>query len=158
MTHDIHYSHGYFQCLTKKEARLCSEHGQCNNMCITKVKLEFQIYCLLKINCSRFLYIKKKPQVAFLRQHLKRRSVNICCDFNTWAFRNLYEEKDKRIVMSFTALPAYGTVLWQHPKPPKQCPDATFSCWQCLSTFCSKDGVFLPQGPAWLPGWPAQPV
>ena len=80
--------------------------------------------------------------------------MNICCNFNTWAFKNLYEEKDKRIVMSFTAPPAYDTVLWQHTKPPKQCPDDTFSCWQCPSTFSSQDRLYLHQGPAWL----SQPV
>lgn len=85
-------------------------------------------------------------------------SMNIRCNFNTWAFKNLYEEKDKRIVMSLTAPPAYDTVFRQHTKPPKQCPDATFSCWQCPSTFSSKDKLYLHQGPAQLFGWTAQPL
>lgn len=41
-------------------------------------------------------------------------SVNIRCNFNTWAFKNLYEEKDKRIVMSLTAPPAYNTIPAAH--------------------------------------------
>lgn len=54
----------------------------------------------------------KKLHFAFLKSHFKWHSVNICCD--CWPFKNFYEEKDKSILTSFTAPPAYGTVLWQH--------------------------------------------